>query len=130
MKGYDHNHYNAQLKEYARELRTETVSKAEKYIWKALLSRKQTGTRFLRQRPIDRFIVDFFAPEIGLVIEIDGNSHADKGSYDRYRENRLRSFGYEIIHFGEGDVLNAFDEVCSHITHAVHYLKQQISAET
>ena len=29
------NHfYNKNLKQYARELRTESVSKAEKYIWK------------------------------------------------------------------------------------------------
>ncbi|MNJ85535.1 hypothetical protein D3C87_30100 [compost metagenome] len=41
MKLYHHNYCNPRLKEYARELRTETVSKAEKYIWKGLLSRKQ-----------------------------------------------------------------------------------------
>jgi len=34
------NHYNNQLKTYASELRTETVSRAEKYLWKAGLSRK------------------------------------------------------------------------------------------
>jgi very-short-patch-repair endonuclease len=66
---YSNNHYNKNLKEFARELRTKTVSKAEKYIWKAVLSRKQTGERFLRQRCIDYFIVDFFAPELRLIIE-------------------------------------------------------------
>ncbi|MEN9441391.1 MAG: hypothetical protein RLZ33_1468, partial [Bacteroidota bacterium] len=30
----NNNHYNPSLKNYAQELRTETVSKAEKYIWK------------------------------------------------------------------------------------------------
>ena len=88
---FTHCHYNPSLKEYARELRTETVSRAEKYLWKAVLSRKQTDERFLRQRAIDRFIVDFFCPEIRLVIEIDGSSHINKGSYDAYRENRLKS---------------------------------------
>ena len=34
------HHYNTNLKEYARELRTTSVSKTEKYIWKALLSGK------------------------------------------------------------------------------------------
>ena len=65
------NHYNKNLKEFARELRTQSVSKAEKRIWKIILSREQTGVRFLRQRPIDRFIVDFFAPRLKLIIEID-----------------------------------------------------------
>jgi very-short-patch-repair endonuclease len=94
---YSNNHYNKNLKEFARELRTSTVSKAEKYLWKALLSRKQTGERFLRQRPIDHFIVDFFAPEIGLIIEIDGSSHFNKGVYDFYRQQRLVSFGHKFF---------------------------------
>ncbi len=45
---YSNNHYNKNLKDFARELRSETVSKAEKYLWKSVLSRKQTGERFLR----------------------------------------------------------------------------------
>lgn len=69
---YSNIHYNKNLKEFQRELRTTRVSRAEKQLWKAVLSRKQTGERFLRQRPIDHFIVDFFAPEIGLIFEIDG----------------------------------------------------------
>ena len=76
---YNHHYYNKNLKEFARELRSESVSKAEKRIWKAFLSRKQfKGLRFLRQRPIDYFIVDFFCPELKLIIEIDGNSHFQK----------------------------------------------------
>jgi len=77
----NNNHYNKNLKEYSRELRTISVSKAEKYIWKVLLSRKQLGVSFKRQRPILNFIVDFFSAEIGLIIEVDGSSHINKGSY-------------------------------------------------
>ena len=79
-----YNHYNKKLKQYARELRNESVSIAEKYLWKSLLSRKQMGVGFKRQRPIDRFIVDFFAQEIKLIIEVDGNSHLNKSEYDIY----------------------------------------------
>ncbi|WP_343633983.1 endonuclease domain-containing protein [Fluviicola sp.] len=123
MKRFDHNHYNPKLKEYARELRTETVSKAEKVIWKGLLSRKQTGERFLRQRPIYNFIVDFFAPEIGLIIEIDGNSHVNKGNYDRYREDKLVSLGYTVIRFKEGDVIWNMDVVSEQVRHAIYVLR-------
>jgi very-short-patch-repair endonuclease len=123
MKKFDHNHYNPRLKEYARELRTETVSKAEKVIWKGLLSRKQTGERFLRQRSIYRFIVDFFAPEIGLIIEIDGNSHFSKPDYDRYREDKLVSLGYTVIRFKEGDVIWNMDVVSEQVRHVIHVLR-------
>lgn len=125
MKRFDHNHYNPKLKEYARELRTETVSKAEKVIWKGLLSRKQTGERFLRQRPIYHFIVDFFAPEIGLIIEIDGNSHFSKPDYDRYREDKLVSLGYTLIRFKEGDVIWNMDVVSEQVRHVIHVLRDK-----
>ena len=124
MNKFTNHHYNPRLKDFARELRSETVSKAEKIIWKALLSKNQTGERFLRQRPIDQFIVDFFAPEIGLIIEIDGNSHMNKGDYDRYREDKLRSLGYELIRFSEGDVICNLDTVHVQLMHVIHCLKK------
>jgi very-short-patch-repair endonuclease len=116
-------HYNKSLKLYARELRTESVSRAEKYIWKALLSRRQLGVLVKRQRPIYNFIVDFFIPELNLVIEIDGSSHLNKGDYDRYREDKLISLGYTLIRFSEGDVLNNLDEVANSVRYTIDCLK-------
>jgi very-short-patch-repair endonuclease len=120
---YSNNHYNKNLKEFARELRTETVSKAEKLLWKAILSRKQTGERFLRQRPIDNFIVDFFSPALGLIIEIDGSSHINKGEYDFYRQQKLESLGYEMIRYSEGEVLQNAGLVKERIDYVIFCLK-------
>jgi very-short-patch-repair endonuclease len=119
------NHYNPNLREYSRELRTESVSKAEKFLWKAALSRNQQGAKFKRQRPIDRFIVDFFCQELGLIIEIDGSSHFFKEDYDNYRQERLKSFGYSIMRFSEGDVLNKYESVLLEIQQVIECLKQQ-----
>ena len=121
---YYHHYYNKNLKEFARELRSESVSKAEKRIWKAILSRKQfKGFRFLRQRPIDKFIVDFFCPELKLIIEIDGNSHFQKPEYDFYRQERLKSLGFEIVRYTEGEVLQNLESVHSSLVHVVHCLQ-------
>ena len=117
------NHYNKTLREYAHELRNETVSRAEKYIWKAALRRNQLGAKFKRQRPIDRFIVDFFCAELKLIIEIDGNSHYSKPDYDEYRQNRLISLGYTMLRFEEGVVLNRFPEVHERLMYAIGVLK-------
>ncbi|MNJ88783.1 hypothetical protein D3C87_63400 [compost metagenome] len=117
------NHYNRNLRKYAQELRTETVSRSEKYLWKNVLSRNQQGVKFKRQRPILHFIVDFFAQEIGLIIEIDGNSHLNKGDYDRIRQNKLEELGYTFIRFSEGDVLNNLGDVITQIQHAIHCLR-------
>jgi very-short-patch-repair endonuclease len=118
------NYYNPKLKEFARELRTETVSRAEKYIWKHVLSRNQQGVKFKRQRPISYFIVDFFAQEIGLIIEIDGNSHINKGDYDRMRQDKLESLGYTMIRFAEGDVINNLGDVITQIQHVIYCLRK------
>jgi very-short-patch-repair endonuclease len=117
------NHYNPTLKEFAQELRTLSVSKAEKYIWKAALSRSQLGVKFKRQRPIDRFIVDFFCAELGLIIEIDGSSHFNKAHYDAYRQKRLITLGYKIVRFSEGEVLNQFGDVLRQLIHVTDCLK-------
>jgi len=116
------NHYAPSLKKYAHELRTTSTSKAEKFIWKSLLSRNQKGVKFKRQRPIDHFIVDFFSQEIRLIVEIDGSSHSNSGEYDRYRQNRLESLGYSITRFSEGEVLNEIDRVNERIVHAIYVL--------
>ena len=122
---YSNNHYNKNLKEFARELRTQSVSTAEKKIWKSLLSKEQLGERFIRQRPINNFIVDFFCPKLGIIIEIDGNSHLNKGEYDYYREEKLKSLGYTIIRFSEGEVLNQLDDVANQIRHVIYCLKER-----
>jgi very-short-patch-repair endonuclease len=116
------NHYNPRLREYSVNLRTASVSRAEKYLWKALLSRKQTGYGFKRQRPIDRFIADFFCTDLKLIIEIDGSSHIGKEAYDAYRQKRLEDLGYTIIRFSEGEVINRYDDVYSVIVRTVEVL--------
>ncbi len=119
------NQYNPQLKKYAHELRHESVSIAEKYLWKHALSKAKCGVKFKRQRPIDFFIVDFFAQDIGLIIEVDGSSHFSKSEYDRYRQNKLESYGYSFLRFYEGEVMQNFGEVLTQIQHAVYCLKEK-----
>ena len=121
---HSNNHYNKNLKEFARDLRTSGVSKAEKYLWKSVLSRKQTGERFLRQRPIDNFIVDFFAPDLGLIVEIDGSSHFIKAEYDFYRQRKLERFGYVFLRCSEGEVMQNIAIVKERIEYSIFCLKQ------
>jgi very-short-patch-repair endonuclease len=119
------HYYNKDLRVYANELRSETVSRAEKYLWKAVLSRNKMGVKFKRQRPIYRFIVDFFSQEIGLIIEIDGNSHMHNGEYDVYRQQKLESLGYTVVRFSEGEVLQDVDAVGIQLQHVIYCLKER-----
>ena len=90
------------------------MTKAELVIWENVLRRKQLyGLRFLRQRPIDNFIVDFMCMEINLIIEIDGLTHSfeNVNKNDKIREKRLKDLGFTIIRFEDNEVLNEIDNV-------------------
>ena len=117
------NFYNKDLKLFSRTLRTQSVSRAEKQLWLSVLKSNKIGVKFNRQRPIDHFIVDFFSKELGLIIEIDGNSHDNNPTYDLYRQDKLIALGFTLLRFQEGEVLNQIDEVAGKINHAVHCLR-------
>lgn len=121
----NNNHYNKNLRQFAHELRTTSSSKGERRIWKSLLSRGRLGVKFKRQRPIDRYIVDFFSAEIKLIVEIDGSSHLTKGSADLYRESVLKGLGYSIIRFSEGEVIYQLDDVEKRLSHVIYSLKDR-----
>jgi very-short-patch-repair endonuclease len=78
--------YNPKLKDRARELR-KNMTKTEKKLWYNFLSKH--SLRFLRQRPIDQYIVDFYCPKKKLIIEIDGSTHFTKDGveYDAERSS-------------------------------------------
>lgn len=83
----------------------------EKLVWDQILSRDKTGFRFVRQKPIDRFIVDFYCSKLSLAIEIDGDSHVSKKGTDELRDEFLKKIGIKTIRFTNTEVDNNIDEV-------------------
>ena len=103
----NNNLYNKSLKSFARKLRNEPT-RAEKKIWYEVLNKRQLlGYRFLRQRSIGPYIVDFFSPDLNLIIEVDGVSHtiSDVQENDFKREEWLISKGFFVIRFRDDIVL-------------------------
>lgn len=97
--------YNKNLTERARENR-KNPTKAESKIWYEVLRMKQFADfKFLRQKPIDNYIVDFYCSELRLVIEVDGDSHGETVEYDAVRTIVLESLGLRVIRFTNADVL-------------------------
>lgn len=84
---------------------------AENKIWKEVLRKNQTGFRFLRQKPLDRFILDFYCSKLDLAIETDGNSHDQKKNYDSERDKFLQQIGIKTIRFTNYEILNELEKV-------------------
>jgi len=105
------HHYNSNLKQFARSLRNNSTL-AEVILWNKILKKKQLkGYPFLRQRPIENYIVDFFSKELKLIVEIDGEIHKFQKSKDKKREEELLKLGYSIIRFDNEDIMNGLPNV-------------------
>ncbi|MBU2082041.1 endonuclease domain-containing protein [Patescibacteria group bacterium] len=103
--------YNKKLVEVARENR-KNPTQAEKKIWFEVLRSKQfENYKFLRQKPLDKFIADFYCAELMLVIEIDGDSHAAQEEYDILRSEKLDAYGIKVIRYTNGDIISNIDGV-------------------
>ncbi|MDH6535218.1 DUF559 domain-containing protein [Parabacteroides sp. 52] len=64
---------------------------AEKGLWKILKELRKEGLIFHRQQSIGKYIVDFYCPQIKLVIELDGQVHVGNEAYDEQREEFIKT---------------------------------------
>ena len=94
----------------ARELRRNQTD-AERLLWQQLRRRQIGGHRFRRQHPIERYVVDFFCFEKGLVVEIYGGQHATKAAHEVERTASLERRGYRVLRFWNNQVLTELEAV-------------------
>ena len=89
----------------------------ERMLWVALRKRRMAGLQFYRQRPIQGYIVDFYCPAAGLVIELDGRQHSlpKAMAYDAVRTQVLNASGLCVIRFPneriESDLAGVIHEI-------------------
>lgn len=104
------NHYNKNLKPFARNLRNNST-KTEIHLWVEILrNKKLLGYSFLRQRPIGNYIADFFCKELKLLIEVDGGIHIMRREADKRRDEELQKLGYTTIRLSNSEVIfNTFE---------------------
>lgn len=109
-----HLPYNPELKERAKNLRN-NQTEYEKKLWYQYLS--GLDVHFYRQKPIDNYIVDFYAPKLKLVIEIDGDSHyTNEGiEYDAQRTAVLNGYELTVIRFRNDEIKDNFEAVWKQI---------------
>jgi very-short-patch-repair endonuclease len=108
---------------------------AEQRLWRLLRNRRFAGFKFRRQHPFGPYILDCYCPAARLVIELDGDTHAnaetERQDAERtaYLERRgltvLRFWNVDLAENEEGVAARIFDE-CTQRTqrqdgpHAVH----------
>ncbi|MCA8992149.1 MAG: endonuclease domain-containing protein [Planctomycetaceae bacterium] len=102
---------------HAREHRR-NATQPEKKLWMALRDRRLAGLKFRRQFPVEGFIADFACVEQKLIIEVDGDSHADQYSHDMTRQETLERAGWRVARVSNDDVLQNLEGVLTQIAAA------------
>jgi very-short-patch-repair endonuclease len=105
--------YNHKLLKTRRKQLRNNLTPAEAALWECIKNSQLKGKKFRRQHSIGSYIVDFYCPELKLVIELDGQSHDsnDQYLYDQRRTNFLFKNGIKVIRFENKDVLKNLDGV-------------------
>jgi very-short-patch-repair endonuclease len=106
--------HNPNLTTNAKNLR-KNMTKEERHLWYDFL--RYYPTRFLRQKVIDNYIVDFYCHEARLIIELDGSQHYDPSGQkkDQVRTEILEQRELLVVRIPNNEINNNFRGVCDYI---------------
>lgn len=112
--------YNRQLKSLSRQLRS-NMTDSEQLLWSRLRRKQVLGVQFYRQKPIRNYIVDFYAPRVKLVVEVDGSQHCNTQDLldDKQRDACMNQQGLQVLRFNNLQVLQELDAVMDVVFRAV-----------
>jgi very-short-patch-repair endonuclease len=108
--------YDTSLKEFSRRLRNHSTL-GEILLWKKLRAGTMMTYTFNRQKPLNRYIVDFYCKPLNLVIEVDGGYHntAIQQIKDKERQQILESMGLNFLRFPDEQVREDIEMVLTTI---------------
>lgn len=104
-------------KDFAKQLR-QTMTDAERLLWKHLRAHRLNGHKFRRQHPVGPYIVDFVHYGAMLVIEADGGQHNDSAR-DFERDTWLQAQGFRVLRFWNNEILHETEAVLTAILNAL-----------
>ncbi len=114
--------HNSELTKCSQNLRN-NMTKEERKLWYEFL--KKLTPQFYRQKPIGKYIVDFYCPAARLVIELDGSQHYEAigEANDEIRDSYLHSIGLTVFRFSNYEIHKNFQSVCDYIFNYIQALK-------
>ena len=110
--------HNKDIVHTAKALR-KNMTKEEKHLWYDFL--RTYPVKFLRQKPLGKYIADFYSAEAKLVIELDGSQHYEDANIkkDAERNTYFSQYGLTVIHIPNNEVNQNFMGVCEYIDNIV-----------
>ena len=106
------------LIERAKSMRREPTG-PELKLWLELRAKRFGGAKFRRQVVVGSFIADFACRKPMLIVEVDGETHAERGEADAKRTAFLEGRGYRVIRFTNSEVATNLEGVLHAIGEAL-----------
>ncbi len=112
----------------AEELRNNPTD-TEAILWN-YLRQSQLGIKFRRQHPAACYVLDFYAHQIRLAIEIDGSIHSleEVKNNDTERQTQLEGLGIKFLRFTNTQVKMELEKVIFAISEKLKELNNYISS--
>ena len=117
--------YNPKLVPFAKDLR-KNMTKEERHLWYDFL--RNYPVRFVRQKVMGKYIVDFYCAKANLVIELDGSQHYEPQTeaLDRERTAFLEEYGLQVVRIPNNAIIENFRGVCEYIDTLVKQSPSQL----
>ncbi|MFC1613573.1 endonuclease domain-containing protein, partial [Patescibacteria group bacterium] len=105
--------FNNKLEKVKRQILRNNIPRAEEILWKKLRKKQLNGYKFRRQYSIDKYVVDFYCPEVRLAIEIDGDLHFtdDAIEKDKKRQHCIEKYNICFLRFCNVEVYRELNKV-------------------
>ncbi|MDO4862319.1 MAG: endonuclease domain-containing protein [Eubacteriales bacterium] len=105
---------NGKLVPLARQLR-KNMTKEERRLWFDYL--REYPRKFVRQKIVGRYILDFYCAQAKLAVEVDGSQHYEPAGAERDRERTkyLEGFGITVIRIPNNELMHNFRGACEYI---------------
>ncbi len=102
-------------KNFRKKLRKLPI-RAERELWGQIRNRR-IGYKFRRQFGIGKYIVDFYCPELKLIIEVDGATHTEDKEieHDNKRQKYIEKLGLKVIRIRNIDIMERLEAVVEKI---------------
>ncbi|MFZ2152934.1 MAG: endonuclease domain-containing protein [Microgenomates group bacterium] len=98
------------LRNLARKGRVNST-KTENILWYEILNNRRLGYKFTRQKPIGKFIADFYCSELLLIVEVDGGYHLRNKYYDNERDKYFDILNILTIRINSRELMSGLDNV-------------------
>ncbi|MBS1492441.1 MAG: DUF559 domain-containing protein [Bacteroidetes bacterium] len=112
-------------KEFRKELRNNSTV-GEQVLWQKLKGSQFLDLKFRRQYSVEKYVIDFYCPELKLGIEVDGASHNRETSKedDEARTRYLNAHAVNIVRFKDYEIIENVEKVLQILETKVMKLKQ------